>query len=255
MHLRHLNGTTGATQVLPFLLLQLQFTRPRGCPGPTFPTLCPLRQVSFSVGSATPTNVSCAHFESSSDRSCAPASPATVRRRGDVPPNPNRVGPRSRSAQRPRPRNPPPPRTMRRMTRSTIAPTTATPKLGQFHPVTPDCPNCFIRNPPNTAPTMPTTMSKIMPPPPPVRRLATKPARPPKTIHARILMVEPLTEIVLCVESLRVLPRIRDRVTSPASSPTSSHCSGHARFESLDLWAIATPVSYTHLTLPTNREV
>ena len=135
------NGTTGATQVLPFLLLQLQFTRPRGCPGPTFPTLCPLRQVSFSVGSATPTNVSCAHFESSSDRSCAPASPATVRRRGDVPPNPNRVGPRSRSAQRPRPRNPPPPRTMRRMTRSTIAPTTATPKLGQFHPVTPDCPN------------------------------------------------------------------------------------------------------------------
>src|SRR5680860_449200 len=140
MHLRHLNGTTGATQVLPFLLLQLQFTRPRGCPGPTFPTLCPLRQVSFSVGSATPTNVSCAHFESSSDRSCAPAFPATVRRRGDVPPNPNRVGPRSRSAQRPRPRNPPP-RTMRRMTRSTIAPTTATPKLGQFHPVTPDCPN------------------------------------------------------------------------------------------------------------------
>src|SRR5665811_1856595 len=44
-----------------------------------------------------------------------------------------------------------------------------------------------IRDRPNTAPTMPTTMSKIMPPPPPVRRLATKPARPPKTIHARIL--------------------------------------------------------------------
>src|SRR5660398_245420 len=126
MHLRHLNGTTGATQVLPFLLPQLQFTRPRGCPGPTFPTLCPLRQVSFSVGSATPTNVSCAHFESSSDRSCAPASPATVRRRLDVPPKPN---------------------------------------------------------------------------------------------HVRILMVEPPTEIVLCVESLRVLPRIRDRVTSPASNP------------------------------------
>src|SRR5665811_2137739 len=70
--------------------------------------------------------------------------PATVRRRGDVPPNPNRVGPRLRSAQRPRPRNPHPPRTMRRMTRSTIAPTTATPKLGQFHPVTPDCPNCCL---------------------------------------------------------------------------------------------------------------
>src|SRR5660397_295736 len=72
MHLRHLNGTTGATQVLPFLLLHLHFTRPRGCPRPTFPARCPLRQVSFSVGSATPTNVSCAHFESSSDRSCAP---------------------------------------------------------------------------------------------------------------------------------------------------------------------------------------
>src|SRR5680860_889893 len=138
---------------------------------------------------------------------------------GDVPPNPNRVGPRSRSAQRPRPRNPPPPRTMRRMTRSTTAPSTATPKLGQFHPVTPDCPNCFIRNPPNTAPTMPTTMSKIMPPPPPVRRLATKPAKPPKTIHARMLMVEPPTEIELSVEPLHVLPRIRDRVTSPASNP------------------------------------
>src|SRR5665811_1158576 len=113
---------------------------------------------------------------------------------------------------------------------------------------------------------MPTTMSKIMPPPPPVRRLATKPAKPPKTIHARMLMVEPPTEIELSVEPLHVLPRIRDRVTSPASNPASSHCSGHARFEPLDLWAIAThgcgisfeqrgttmkPVSYTHLTLPT----
>src|SRR5660398_251359 len=114
---------------------------------------------------------------------------------------------------------------------------------------------------------MPTTMSRIMPPPPPVWRLATKPARPPKMIHARILMVEPPTEIVLCVESLRVLPRIRDRVTSPASNPASSHWSGHVRFAPFDLWAISThgcgisfeqrgydeaaeertPVSYTHL--------
>src|SRR5680860_251412 len=67
---------------------------------------------------------------------------------------------------------------------------------------------------------MPTTMSRIMPPPPPVRRLATKPARPPKMIHARILMVEPPTEIELSVEPLHVLPRIRDRGVVRLRHPT-----------------------------------
>ena len=45
------------------------------------------------------------------------------------------------------------------MSNSTTAPRTATPKLRQFHPVMPACPKRPMRNPPGSAPTMPTMMS------------------------------------------------------------------------------------------------
>src|SRR5665811_2088631 len=48
------------------------------------------------------------------------------------PPRPKVAAPRSHGAQNRRPRNPPRPRTSFRMSSSTTAPTTATPKLGQF---------------------------------------------------------------------------------------------------------------------------
>ena len=96
----------------------------------------------------------------------------------------------------------PPPRTRRRMMSNITEPRTATPKLRQFHPVTPACPNKPMMNPPKRAPTMPTIISKMMPPPPPIRKPAARPARPPKTIQDRIPMIYPVETRSGCVTSV-----------------------------------------------------
>src|ERR1041385_2334539 len=85
----------------------------------------------------------------------------------------------------------------------TTAPITATKRLHRFSPVTPCAPKKLNIKPPRKAPTIPNTMSRMMPSPDLLTiLLPMKPATRPRMIHASMDIIFPPQGPQVCPQSL-----------------------------------------------------